>query len=93
MRRMTFLAPLLAASVGAQAVNAQQPAAFWSRIDKTMSDLLTEGWKISSHTEYVYGQGKVDYSFVLSKDNKAVICFVDDPSANRGTTSVCRALN
>lgn len=62
-------------------------------MDKTMSDLLNEGWKITSHTEYVYGRGQVDYSFVLSKDNKAAICFVDDANAKKTTSSVCRALN
>ncbi|MFC4254328.1 hypothetical protein GRI97_02750 [Altererythrobacter xixiisoli] len=85
---MAMAATLLAAAVP---VAAQDNGVLWTAAPKSMSEYITEGWQISSHTYQQYSNGN-DYNFILQKDNKAVICFVWLPE-RKDMVAHCRLLN
>lgn len=84
-------AGLAAALTGAAPAVAQEAPRLWNPSPKSMSDYITEGWKVISHTHEQYSNGN-DYNFVLQRDNQAVICFVWVPE-RKDVTSSCRLLN
>jgi hypothetical protein len=89
MRYGILAAALLLGTQPLAAQEAEDP--FWARSPKSMSDYLSEGWKVVSHTHHVYGNGE-EYSLVLSRDNKSVMCFVWIPP-KKAVTASCRTLN
>lgn len=91
MRYGTMAAALAAILLNAQSAAAQDRGALWANTPKSMSDHISEGWKISSHSADEFSNGR-DYSFVLSRDNKSVICFVWVP-VKKAAESHCRLLN
>jgi hypothetical protein len=67
----------------------------WVPVQKSMSELLNEGWKIVGFNDYqteMFSDNITSHAFVLANGNKYVICFLIDPAMN-DAKSKCRALN
>lgn len=67
----------------------------WAPIDKSMTVLLDEGWKIVSFSNYqteMFSDNVNSYTFILSNGAKYILCFIDNPEINN-SNSKCRALN
>jgi hypothetical protein len=114
LRRCFFaLSMLLAIDYGqAVAVNPNRNKTSWSFVDKSLSELLDDGWKLtnqsvswaavpSSSGRDSTGVGTITtdgfssrmFTFMLSKNNKYIICIIQDPDLAQGTYSMCRSLN
>lgn len=78
-----FHCPFAAAQTQAQEVRTE-----WTPIAKSMTALLNEGWRITAH-----GNSSPSYSFVLTKESKAVICIIVVDFRVNDVASRCRALN
>ena len=63
------------ALLGGKVASAQESAAFWEVTPKSLSQYLSEGWKIVAMHYETYGNG-VEYLYTLQKENQAVQCDV-----------------
>ena len=90
MKRALLLAGLVVNLVHSSLASAQEAPTQWAPIEKSLTTLLNEGWRVISydHFQTVYEH----FSFVLAKESKVVICLIDKPLPNNAT-SRCRALN
>lgn len=76
-------------------VNSYERATDWVPLEKSMTDLLNEGWRIIGFNNYeteMFSDNFSSYSFILSSGNKFILCFLVDPAMNNAK-SKCRALN
>ena len=90
MKHTLFITIVAATALQSTFVLAQEAPTRWAPIEQSMTTLLNEGWRITSHANV---QETVNsFSFVLSKESKVVICIVDSPQPNKAV-SRCRALN
>lgn len=67
----------------------------WAPVDKSLTALLDEGWKIISFNDYqteMFSQNVSAYTFILSNGGKYILCFIENPEINNAN-SKCRALN
>jgi hypothetical protein len=72
----------------------------WEKVEMSMASLLNSGWQISGHSSTHAAFRVVNddmfnekgYTFLLSKNSKHVMCFVENPFAPT-TNSACRKLN
>jgi hypothetical protein len=74
----------------------------WEPVGMTLNQLLNSGWQISGHSVYRVATSpgasgyrpydETQYSFILTKNGKYVICLVLDPRPSMAT-SACRKLN
>lgn len=67
----------------------------WVPVQKSMSELLNDGWKIVGFNDYqteMFSDNITSHAFVLASGNKYVICFLIGPAMN-DAKSKCRALN
>jgi hypothetical protein len=74
----------------------------WEPVGMTLNQLLNSGWQISGHSVYRVATSpgasgyrpydETQYSFLLTKNGKHVICLVLDPRPSMAT-SACRKLN
>lgn len=90
MRLFAAIGGLAGMLMGGSAL-AQGADVLWTPSPRSMSDYITEGWKILSHKHEQYSNGD-DHQFVLQQGNKAVICFVWI-QPRKDVTSSCRLLN
>ena len=87
MKRLLLLAGLLVNLLQSPIAFAQERTQ-WAPIEKSLTALLNEGWRIVS-----YSSGdNVAFSFVLMRESKVVICLLNVPKPN-DAASRCRALN
>ena len=96
MKRTLLLASLVFSLLHGPIASAQGTLTQWTPVEKSLTTLLNEGWRIISHSES-RAVDKHDnhfsaYSFVLMKESKVVICIFDRPMPN-SATSRCRGLN
>lgn len=91
MKRTFLLAGLVVTLLCGPVASAQDTRTQWTPIEKSMTALLNEGWRLISHSDTSDSYHRA-FSFVLSKENKLVICLIDKPEANNAA-SICRALN
>ncbi len=92
MKHTLLIAIVAATALQSTFVLAQEAPTRWAPIEQSMTTLLNEGWRITSHAN-VQEPGTVNsFSFVLSKESRVVICIVDNPQPNKAV-SRCRALN
>ena len=100
MKSFILAGVTVALSLVATASFAQSPTK-WFATNQSMADLTKDGWKIASHS-FSYGiipsapgrQGEImsRFSFILQKNEKYIICIVDDPNPP-SAVSKCRELN
>lgn len=91
MQRKILGVALAGLLMNGQPATAQESDRLWSAAPKSMSQYISEGWQVRSHTHEQFDNGH-DYTFTLQKDNQAVICFIWRP--NRGDMEAsCRLLN
>jgi hypothetical protein len=72
----------------------------WKPVEKSMSQLLSLGWKIVGHSGSrtvilpgtVSGADETIFSYILYKDGKYINCFIQNPRPNNAASS-CRQLN
>jgi glycerol uptake facilitator-like aquaporin len=72
----------------------------WEKVEMSMTELLNSGWQISGHSSTHAAFRAVNdnmfsekgYTFLLNKNSKYVMCFVENPFAPV-TNSACRKLN
>lgn len=88
MKRLLLLAGLLANLLLGPFASAQEARTQWAPIEKSLTALLNEGWRIISYSS---GDNLV-FSFVLMRESKVVICLLNVPKPN-DAASRCRALN
>lgn len=101
-RLFLIMALLLSLFVGGQAearkqepVDTYERVTDWVPVQKSMSELLNEGWKIISFNDYqteMFSDNITSHAFVLANGNKYIICFLIGPAMN-DAKSKCRALN
>lgn len=75
--------------------DANSRATEWAPVDKSLTTLLDEGWKIISFNNYqteMFNDNVNSYTFILSNGGKYILCFIDNPEINN-SNSKCRALN
>jgi hypothetical protein len=74
----------------------------WEKVDFSLEQLLNSGWKMSEHstnraaTAASPGVSATDvetFSFLLSKNGKYTICFMENPSPPVANAASCRKLN
>ena len=95
MNSKLFHAGLMFSLLSGQAAMAQSIGTQWVPIDKSMTTMLNEGWRIVSHSnaQTQYDISFVNsFTFVLTRENKVAICLIDSPEPNNAE-SRCRALN
>jgi hypothetical protein len=105
MKRTLLLAGLVVKLLYAPVASAQEARTQWTPIEKSLTALLNEGWRVISHSggpvvatvtspdAVVYTtQSTYSLSFVLMRESKVAICLVDGPEPNNAN-SRCRALN
>jgi hypothetical protein len=106
MKRTLLLAGLVVQLLYAPVASAQEARTQWTPIEKSLTALLNEGWRIISHSggpvvatvtstdAVIYKTISTTYSlsFVLMRESKVAICLVDGPEPNNAS-SRCRALN
>ena len=92
MKRALLLAVLVANLIHSSIASAQEARTEWVPLAKSLTVLLNEGWRIISHVQSRTDQTHDQYSFVLAKENKVVICLINNPQVNNAI-SRCRALN
>ena len=86
MKRNYLLAGLVITLLCGPLASAQETRTQWAPIEKSLTMLLNEGWRVISHTY------DITYTFLLVKENKFVVCNIVSPTPNNAT-SRCRALN
>lgn len=90
MKRALLLVGLAVNLAHSSLASAQETPTQWAPIGKSLTTLLNEGWRVISYTHV---KTPFDtFSFVLAKESKVVICWIDQPKPNNAT-SRCRALN
>lgn len=89
--RYGVMPAVLAGVLTTSVASAQDKGGFWAGSPKSMSEYLNEGYRISSHTYDSYSNG-TNYTFVLARDNRSVICYVWTQNRKDPETH-CRLLN
>lgn len=102
MKRALLLAGLVVKLLYVPTASAQEARTQWTPIEKPLTALLNEGWRIISHSEghpvtsfnstTTNLNVQSTYSFVLMRESKVAICLLWDPKPNNAN-SRCRALN
>jgi hypothetical protein len=96
MKRALLLAGLVVTLLYVPIASAQEARTQWTPIEKSLTALLNEGWRIISHSEgqpvIANASVRSTYSFVLMRESKVAICLIYEPEINN-TNSRCRALN
>jgi hypothetical protein len=76
----------------------------WINVNKSLTDLLNDGWNIVSQSSYrvvtttpngAVGIDESRHLYTISKNGKFITCFLDNPKTDIrvGATSGCRLLN
>lgn len=92
MKRALLIAGLLVSLLHSSIASAQDVRTEWAPIAKSLTVLLNEGWRITSHTHTEDSTSPTIFTFVLAKADKVVICLIAKPQPNNAA-SRCRALN
>jgi hypothetical protein len=72
----------------------------WEKAGASLSELLDNGWQISGHSSSHAAfrvanddaYNKKGYTFLLTKSNKYIMCFIENPLPPAART-ICRKLN
>jgi hypothetical protein len=75
----------------------------WVPIDKSLTELLNSGWRVTNYSTYVYTMDRrgglsmtrtyeTTHVYLLYKDGKTISCMIVDPERNN-SFSRCRQLN
>jgi hypothetical protein len=73
----------------------------WDPVNMTLTELLNSGWQVSAHgtsraatssSPGVNGYDETQFTFLLIKSGKYIICFINDPRPSAAISS-CRRLN
>ncbi len=96
MKRTLLLAGLVASILYGPIVSAQGTSTQWTPVERSMTALLNEGWRVISHSQSQAVDSHDNiftaFSFVLMKESKVMICLFDRPTPDNAT-SRCRSLN
>jgi hypothetical protein len=74
----------------------------WEDAKINMSDLLNNGWQLTAHSSNrvatsaspgVSSYEEIMLTFILSKNSKYVMCFVENPRPPIANAASCRKLN
>jgi hypothetical protein len=74
----------------------------WTDTDASMTELINNGWKIINHDASAlstsdsrgnWGWKIETYTFMLNKENKYILCYLQNPKPPRAETAGCRGLN
>jgi hypothetical protein len=74
----------------------------WEDAKINMSDLLNNGWQLIAHSSNrvatsaspgVSSYEEIMFTFILSKNNKYAMCFVENPKPPIANAASCRKLN
>lgn len=87
MKRLLLFAGLLVNLLQGPIASAQDVPTQWAPIEKSLTALLNEGWRIVGSSSE-----SVSYTFVLMRESRVVTCVLIAPKPNNAT-SRCRALN
>jgi hypothetical protein len=100
MRTISLIAFLLGSPLTIQKPAYSIPTK-WEDAKMSMTDLLNSGWQLTAHgTNRVAansnagnGFDQETFTFVLTKNNKYVLCILEDPRPPIAKTAGCRILN